>query len=354
MQIEAEIKTLKFLRGMGRGLTMKSKLILLGALASLVFSSSSRCEELASSSSTSNSATLTSKISCNGNLSVPMTADQEQTLPMQLVADLECGEEVAVLSDVEGYTVHIRTEEGKQGHVAHMYLTQPVRKRPDAQIPGDNAAISNGVARWQAGAKGSYQFMNGSQLVESLAANSVTVQVSLEDTGWKMRANVAVVNGGTQSVYVLPKLLALDEIAPLLKPLRYQDPAQLAKAANHQVLWTSASAGAAGEAQSSRSYSSPNGDVYVLTYKLPVSDPSPNYLAQHQALETIAAKNQTALVNMVREINELSLRECTLKPSEKTAGAVWFERDAKSRQLILKVPVGEVIYEFPLSFNHDK
>jgi hypothetical protein len=196
--------------------------------------------------------------------------------------------------------------------------------------------------------------MNGSQLVESLTANGVTVQVSLQDTGWKMRANVAVVNGGAQSVYVLPKLLSLDEIAPLVKPLRYQDPAQLAKAANHQVLWTSASAGAADGPQPSRSYSSPNGDVYVLTYKLPVSDPSPNYLAQHQALEEIAAKNQSALVNMVREINELSLRECTLKPSEKTAGAVWFERDAKSRQLILKVPVGDVIYEFPLSFNHDK
>jgi hypothetical protein len=354
MTIEAEIKTLKSFRGMGRGLTMKSKLILLGALASVVFSSSARSEELANSSSTTGSATLTSKISCNGNLSIPMTADEAQTLPMQLVANLECGQEVAVLSDVEGYTVNIRTEDGKQGYVAHMFLTRPVRKRPDAQFPGENAAMSNGVARWQAGAKGTYQFMNGSQLVESLTANGVTVQVSLQDTGWKMRANVAVVNASTQSIYVLPKLLSLDELAPLVKPLRYQDPSQLAKAANHQVLWTSASADAAGEAQHSRPYSSPNGDVYVLTYKLPVSDPSPNYLAQHQALEEIAAKNQTALVDMVREITELSLRECTLKPSEKTAGAVWFERDGKSRQLILKVPVGEVIYEFPLSFNHDK
>ena len=345
---------MKSIRGMGRGLTMKSKIIVFGALASLVFSASLRSEELANSSSASNNAALTSKISCNGNLSVPITADEEQTLPIQLVANLECGQEVAVLSDVEGYTVNIRTEDGKQGYVAHMFLTRPVRKRPEAQLPGDNAAVSNGVARWQTGAKGSYQFMNGSELVESLTANGVTVQVSLQDTGWKMRANIAVVNGSKQSVYVLPKLLSLDEIAPLVKPLRYQDPAQVAKAANHQVLWTSASAGAAGGAQSPRPYSSPNGDVYVLTYKLPVSDPSPNYLAQHQALEQIAAKNQTALVDMVREINELSLRECTLKPSEKTAGAVWFERDSKSRQLILKVPAGDVLYEFPLSFNHDK
>jgi len=48
------------------------------------------------------------------------------------------------------------------------------------------------------------------------------------------------------------------------------------------------------------------------------------------------------------------LRECSLKPNEKTAGAVWFERDAKSNQFILRVPVGAVIFEFPLSFNHEK
>ncbi len=345
---------MKFFRGMGRGLSMKSKLIVFGALASLVFSSSVRSEELANSSSAPNSATLTSKISCNGNLSVPMTADEEQTLPIQLVANLECGQEVAVLSDVEGYTVNIRTEDGKQGYVAHMYLTRPVRKHAEAQLPGENASVNNGVARWQAGTKGSYQFMNGSQLVESLTANGVTVQVSLQDTGWKMRANVAVVNGSKQSLYVLPKLLSLDEIAPLVKPLRYEDPAHVAKAANHQVLWTSASAGAAAGVQPARPSSTSGGEVFVLTYKLPVSDPSPNYLAQHQALEEIAARNQTALVNMEREVNELSLRECTLKPSEKTAGAVWFERDGKSRQLMLKVPVGDVIHEFPLSFNHDK
>jgi hypothetical protein len=91
-----------------------------------------------------------------------------------------------------------------------------------------------------------------------------------------------------------------------------------------------------------------------VNYKLPSADPSPNYLAQHQALEEIAAKNQGALAGMAREINALSLREGNLKPNEKTAGDVWFERDAKSNQFILRVPVGEVIFEFPLSFNREK
>ncbi len=331
---------------------MTRKFILFGALASLVLTSSSPAEELANPTAPLGSAVPTSKISCNGYLTVPMTADQEQSLPLQVIANLECGQEVAVLSDAEGYTVNIRTADGKNGYVARMYLTRSVRKRADALVPAYNATVNNGVARWQSGSKGSYELTNGDKLVESLTANGITVQISLQDTGWKMRANVAVVNGGQQPVHLQPRLLSLDEIAPLVRPLRYQDPAEVAKAANHQILWTAASAGPSGGAQPQRTSSST--DLYTVNYRLPSSDPSRNYLAQHQALEEIAAKNQAALVNMVREINALSLRECTLKPNERTAGAVWFERDAKSNQVVLRVPVGGVIFEFPLSFNHEK
>src|SRR5437016_1941824 len=332
---------------------MTGKFILLGALASLALNTSSRAAELGTSCAPPLNAVLTVKISCNGYLSVPMTADQEQSLPLQVVANLECGQEVAVLSDAEGYTVNIRTADGKHGYVARMYLTRPVQKRADAPAPRDNATLNNGVARWEPGSKGSHEFSNGDKLVESLTANGITVQISLQDTGWKMRANIAVVNGGQQPVYVQPRLLSLDEIAPLVKPLRYQDPAKVAKAANHQILWTSASAGSSGGVQPGTS-STASADLYTVNYKLPSSDPSPNYLAEHQALEEIAAKNQAALVDMVREINALSLRACTLKPNEKTAGAVWFERDAKSNQFLLRVPVGGVTFEFPLSFNHEK
>ena len=333
---------------------MTRKFIVLGALASLALSTSSRAEELANPAAPLGSAVLTGKISCNGYLNVPMTADQEQSLPLQVIANLECGQEVAVLSDDEGYTVNIRTADGKNGYIARMYLTRAVRKRADALAPADNATLNNGVARWQSGSKGSYEFTNGDKLVESLTANGITVQVSLQDTGWKMRANVAVVNASQQPIYVLPRVLSLDETAPMAKPLRYQDPAEVAKAANHQILWTSASAGPTGSVRAQRTSSASSADLYTVNYKLPSSDPSPNYLAQHQALEEIAAKNQGALAGMAREINALSLREGNLKPNEKTAGDVWFERDAKSNQFMLRVPVGDVIFEFPLSFNHEK
>jgi hypothetical protein len=284
-----------------------------------------------------------------------MTKDQEQALPMQTIATLECGQVVTVLSSMDAYTVNVLTQDGMSGYVARMYLTYPTRKRIDsAPLPGENAAVNNGIARWQSGSKGSVQFRSGSETVESLTANGVTVQISLQDTGWKMRANVAVVNASKQAVYVLPRMVSLDELAPLIKPLRYEDPSQVAKAATHQLLWTSANASPSLNALSQRTSGSTASEFATVSFKLPASDPSPNYLAQHQILEETAAKNQSALVDLTREIKSLSLQQCTLKPGEKVAGAVWFDRDAKSSQLLLRVPVDGVIFEFPLSFNHEK
>ncbi len=332
---------------------MTRKYTLLGTLASLLVGSASQAGELAKQPGTPSGAFLTSTILCNGSLGVPMTVDQEQALPLHVIASLPCGQEVTVLSDVEGYTVNILTEDAKNGYVARMYLSRPTLK--NASAPVEDSALKNGAARWQSGTKGSLEFVSGDQLVESLTANGITVQVSLQDTGWKMRANIAVANAAEEPLYVLPRLLTLDEVAPLNKPLRLQDPERVAKAANHQILWTSTSAGPSGGVQPQRNSSASSGaNTDVVSYQLSADTVAPNYLAQHLAAEQLVAKNQAPLVDMVREINALSLRESTLKPSEKTAGSLWFERDSRSRQLVLHVPVGGVIFEFPFSLNREK
>jgi len=321
--------------------------MLLSAVASLTLVSSTRADEPGNPPSAPANAVLTSQIACKDYSSVPMTADQEQSLPMKLVANLSCGQDVTVLSDIENYTVSVRTNDGKEGYVARLFLTPPVLKAISSGPV--NASLTNGKAVWQEGVAGSFSFPSGNNIVESLTANGITVQVSLQDTGWKLRANVAVMNAGGQPIYVLPKLLSLSETAPSNKPLRFQDPERIAKALNHQLLWTASSAGPENGLQPDRSSSAAIGATYNVSYKMP-STAAPNLLAQHQALEEIAAKNQTALVDMSREIKTLPLRECTLKSGENTAGAVWFDRDGKSKQLLLRIPVGGVVFEFPLSF----
>jgi hypothetical protein len=61
-------------------------------------------------------------IQCGGEPYVPVTADKEQGLPLQLVDKAACGSQVRVLSDPEGYAVKVRTAAGKVGYIARYQI----------------------------------------------------------------------------------------------------------------------------------------------------------------------------------------------------------------------------------------
>lgn len=304
-----------------RGNRMRHKLLILGSFASLAASSASFAAEHSGSSAAPVPAALRGTIVCRGVPSVPVTADPEQTLPMQLVARLACGADVAVLSDTEGYTVNIRTAEGQSGYVARMYLNES--PAGSDHRPVENAISENGIARWQSGAPGSDQFFSGGMLVESLTANDITVQISLQDTGWKFRASVAIANKSGEDAHFNPAGFTLDELKPRLRTLAYQNPRDLAKAATHQVYWTNSNATPPASAVYKNA-------AYNATSYVPAT---PNYLAQEEQ------QAQTPV-----------LAERTLAPKEQAAGVVWFERDKNPQQLNLRIFVNDQIFEFPLSF----
>src|SRR5262249_61086390 len=92
----------------------------LGGPAVLFFLPYPQAHNLTKPLSSIGSAVQAAKVSCHGFSNVPMTLDAEQTLPLRLVANLACGQEVSVLSDFDGYTVAVRTPEGMNGYVARM------------------------------------------------------------------------------------------------------------------------------------------------------------------------------------------------------------------------------------------
>jgi hypothetical protein len=300
---------------------MRNKLLILGTFAGLAATLPSSAAENFGAPAAAPRA-LRGTVVCRGVQNVPMTTDAEQSLPMQLVSRLNCGEEVAVLSDSEGYTVRVRTTDGKDGYVARMYLSEnPANSAKNRRAV--EAVLDNGIARWQSGAPGSDQFYSNGSVVESLTANGITVQVSLQDTGWKLRASVAIANEGAEQVHFNPAGFTLDELKPRLRTLAYQNPRELAKALTHQVYWTNASA------------SAPASATYVnAVYKTSADvTPTPNYLAE-------AAQPVQAAV----------LQAASLQPKERAFGVVWFERDKNPQQLNLRIFVDDQIFEFPLSF----
>jgi hypothetical protein len=290
------------------------------------------------------------RISCHGVANIPMTADPEQTLPLQIVATLKCGEEVTPLSDLDGYTVRVRTADGNTGYVTSVNVKKGRPARQPVEL--GSASLKNGVAHWHEGAPGCDQFMSDGTLVESLTVDGITVQVSLHDTGWKIRANVAIANASTHAVEIEPHEFILDNVGPHGKPLFYQDPAELAKNVTHQALWTESNATPTIQARS-ESASSANATL-TLSYRTSDSRASaPNYLVQHQMAQDDAIRDQgrQTLVNTAQQIQQLALKAGAVQPNDKKSGAVWFERDKNLQRLVLRVPVEGVTFEFPLSFK---
>ncbi len=276
-------------------------------------------------------------VNCPGISNVPMTADAEQALPMRQIATLACGQQVAILADNEGYTAHIRTSDGKDGYVARMYLTtatpavQPALEF-DEPAPVTNATPVNGIVRWNAGAPGCDQFISRGRKVESATSNGITVQVSLQDTGWKLHASVAVSNAGTAQVYVHPSLITLDELTPTLRNLREENPSKLAhNEVNHQLMHSEYVAVPPPSAIVLHSRSTAR--VAPATYHATAVD---DYLGFNDESASVRA---------------VALKAADLAPGQKTSGDLWYARDSNARELSLRISVGDQVFDFPFSFE---
>jgi hypothetical protein len=265
------------------------------------------------------------QINCHGLAGVPITADAMQTLPLQVVGTLHCGERVAVLSDAEGYTLNVRTAGGKTGYVASNYVVNSPSAKSASHVEPTSAPTNNGVAHWRPGAKGCDQFNKNGLVVESLTTNGVTVQVSLQDTGSKLRANVAVGNSGALHVYVDPAGITLQSVGTHSKSLLNRDPAQLAK-----------------QTQRGGDMSSPASDAEFA----PVFA-SANAVGR-QPVEDLAKPKVASVPDAF--IAE-ALKKGSLRPEGRTWGAVWFDRDQNPGQYVMRVPVDNQVFEFPLSLN---
>jgi hypothetical protein len=283
-------------------------------------------------------------INCPGVTSVPMTADAEQALPMHVVAILACEAPVLLLGDSEGYTIHVRLSDGTEGYVARMYLNTN-RSSTSAAIAGVQATTAvplNNIVRWKARAPGCDQFSVKGYNVESATANGITVQVSLQDSGWKLRATIAISNEAGKTVEVQPVLVTLDELQPGLKPLPALDPAKLGHVVNHEMLWTQANA------QPSPSAQSLQPRISSTSYHAD----SPNIFIDR----TVPASTNTRANSAPApsELDSLALKQTELASGQKTTGVIWFQRDPSARELSLRVPVGDLMFDFPLSFNPKK
>jgi hypothetical protein len=290
----------------------------------------------------------TATVKCPGITNIPFTSDAAQALPLRIVGSLRCGELVAVLSDDEGYTAKIRTRDGLEGYVAQMYLTSEgsapmVMAKPQAP----SATPEDGIVRWAAGATGCDEFLSHGRHVESITANGITVQVSLQDSGWKYRVNVAVSNESADNVMVVPGNITLDELTPNMRALMATDAAKLAHTPTHQVFWTLTNA-----VPSPSAVAEPGSRASESERLANRTSPSNDYLNPHLAL---ASARQGGFERTERiDVSSVALKTATVPAGKVDAGVIWFEREASAHELSLRVPVNDMVFDFSFSLEQKK
>jgi len=112
---------------------------------------------------------------------------------------------------------------------------------------------------------------------------------------------------------------------------------------NHQVFLTQANAHPSPSAVTFREVNPPT--MSAAAYH----PPTPDYFTEH--VVPTAAGNRAAIVPSSAELQSLSLKHAKLESGQKTVGVIWFERDGNARELSLRVPVGDLVFDFPLSFE---
>ena len=82
----------------------------------------------------------TAIIKCHDEPYVSLTADAEQAVPLEVVATVNCNEEVSILSDPQGYTVEVRTASGKIGYVTRFEVA--IKEAASAKSPAGETTHS--------------------------------------------------------------------------------------------------------------------------------------------------------------------------------------------------------------------
>lgn len=283
-------------------------------------------------------------VKCPGVTNIPLTPDAEQALPLNVIGQLRCGEVVSILADSEGYTAHVRTSDGHDGYVARMYLFETESAAPAVQRHVSSAAPVNGIVRWSAGAPGCDEFLSRGRHVESITANGITVQVSIQDTGWKYRTNIAISNQSSGAIDVTPGIITLDELQPSLRTLPASDIEKIARSSTHQVLWTLTNAVPSPSAVSAQARGA--SEAQRLAYR---NSPTPDYMNPQM---TLTAGRPGALDRESPVDGQaIALKNVSLTEGQTTAGVMWFAREASARELSMRVPVGDMVFDFAFAFE---
>ncbi|HYA63886.1 MAG TPA: hypothetical protein VED66_11840, partial [Candidatus Sulfotelmatobacter sp.] len=111
----------------------------------------------------------------------------------------------------------------------------------------------------------------------------------------------------------------------------------------HQVLWTFADAVPSPSAVTPQLAHTSEADRLA---------PANDYLNPHM---TLASGRPPAFARTESvDVAAITLKSVTVPSGQNTAGVMWFARDASAHELSMRVPAGDLVFDFSFSFEQKK
>ncbi len=201
-------------------------------------------------------------------------------------------------------------------------------------------------------------------------SDQVSLLVSMTDTGSYMRASVFVTGSSSTRLDLLPNQFTLETISPKLRELRYLPTQVLLGKVQRSLKWSrfGSAMAAASATQQQTTTSNTSGTVNVYGNG---GSASGTYSGTTQSTTTMPDQERRAQIWERQQQREQAaystahwLRKNTLKattieqPGQQYGGLVYFEREKACAkhgcELLLRMPIGNSIFEFPVRWSGRK
>ena len=231
------------------------------------------------------------------------------------------------------------------------------------QTETSSGSQSARIVTWSQGTAGTDRLLKGGLVVALLTVDGVAVAVSVVRTDDLLWANVSVANQSGSRVDVDPATFTLDAIEPKAKRLAYQEPERIARSMRRRAEWGAALTAIAGEMATTETKtegvtnvtaSARDNEGYRVSGQARGTTTVTTRSKDQQASDRAAADAERITSTATTKAADLlgrSLKANTLLPGEQIGGAVFFDRDKRARQVMLRVPIGAVVYAFPYSIQ---
>ena len=214
------------------------------------------------------------------------------------------------------------------------------------------------VVRWEQGSPGSEQLKREGVVVKRLNAEGVIVEAYIRNTAYGLRVDLKLSNGGPNTLDIRPESVAVDLTSPVFKSLAFV-PVKNLKSSIQNEAHTRASSKELSGAWATKTVVETETKYVDETVYGADGPKTQTRLVTETKVKTVPddharwnAKNEADSIRFsafgdASGVERAALKPTNLPPGADASGAVYFSGGPSAKEVLLRVPLGDLTVEIP-------